>query len=81
MWGAGFSDYLLLLLSNDIISELKSLSYDSGDALVHAGWSGWGVACDRSCKDFDREGKQKSEIKPSVSDALAARGKRFPARN
>ena len=39
-----------------------------------------GGACDRSCKDFDREGKQKSEIKPSVSDALAARGKRFPAR-
>ena len=42
MWGADFSDYMLLLLSNDIISELKSLLYDYGDALVHAGWSGWG---------------------------------------
>lgn len=47
-----------LLLSNDIISELKSLLYDYGDALMHADWSGWG-ACDGSCKDFDREGRGK----------------------
>ena len=39
-----------------------------------------GGACDRSCKDFDREGRGKSEVKPSISDALAARGKSFPAR-
>jgi len=80
-----------LLLSNDIISELKSLLHDYDDALAGPekpacrtglAWPGWGVwwACDRSCKDFDREGRGKSEIKPSISDALAARGKSFPAR-
>ena len=91
MWGALFSDYMSLLLSNDIISELKSLLYDYDNALAGpekpacrtglawAGWGGW-WACDRSCKDFDREGRGKSEIKPSISDALAARGKSFPAR-
>lgn len=51
MWGALFSDYMSLLLSNDIISELKSLLHDYDDALAGPekpacrtglAWPGWG---------------------------------------
>ena len=49
MWGALFSDYMSLLLSNDIISELKNLLYGYDDALagpenLHAGLAWPGLA-------------------------------------
>jgi hypothetical protein len=50
-----------LLLSNDIISELKSLLCDYGDALVHAGWSGLvgGLTIDLVRSSIARAGESK----------------------
>lgn len=83
-----FSDYILveLLLSDDIMSRAKKpIRRFSPRPRKPACRTGQG-ACDRSLKDFGSRGRwrgqrQESEIKPSIPDALAARGKSFPARN